>query len=91
MSALKSVTATGDIVAVGLHSWLRSVTLTPAAAKSTVVVRTGGASGTTLLSLQAPADGVSAVWKSGDMGVNCPTGIHVTITGASATVAVEYD
>lgn len=91
MSDLVHNTATATIAAVGKHAQVKSVVLTPAAAKSTVVVRTGGASGTVKLALQAAADGSSVIWESGnEAGVLFPDGIHITVTGAGALVDVEY-
>lgn len=95
MHALARVTATGVAVtkptsAAALK--LKSITLTPAAAVSTVTVddSTDG-SGTDLLTLQAAANGNSVQWLAADYGLPFFTAIHCTITGASAVVVVEYD
>lgn len=90
MSDLIHATATGDVVVSTKVAFVHSVVLTPAAAKSTVVVRTGGASGTIKLTLQAPADGGSAVWSAGhDAGALFPNGVHITVSGSGALVDVE--
>lgn len=92
MSDTLHVSATGDIVPQGHKAKLLSVTLTPAAALSTAVVRTGGASGTVVHTLQAAASGNSASWDAADKdGVLVQDGIHVTITGAGALVDVEFN
>lgn len=85
-SNCKRVTATGDITTH--DSILRAVILTPAAAASTVQVRSGGASGTHILTLAAAAAGVSAVVDG--LNVPCADGIHVTLSGASAEASVVY-
>ncbi len=90
MSDLIHKTATGDVVVTTKVAFVHSVVLTPAAATATLVVRTGGASGTIKLTLQAAADGPSAVWSAGhDAGALFPNGVHVTLTGAGALVDVE--
>ena len=90
MSDLIHATATGDVVVTTKVAFVHSIILTPAAAKSTVVVRTGGASGTIKASLQAPADGGSAIWSAGsDQGVLFTQGVHITVGGAGALVDVE--
>jgi hypothetical protein len=93
MSFLKRVTATGD-VATGSRQ-LHSVTLTPAAAASTVDVR-DGSGGAIILSLQAAANGSSVVWlaaspRGEQPGVECSTSIHATIAGASASASFEFN
>lgn len=87
MSNMKRATATGDITTT--DAILRAVTLTPAAAASTVTVRAGGSGGTVILTLAAAASGVSAVLSG--ISVPCADGIHVTLTGASAETSVVYD
>lgn len=85
---LKQVTATGDVVAGPVM--LRSVVLTPAAAVSTLEVR-DDSTGDVRLSLQAAANGGSAVWVAGDGGgVLFSTSVHATLTGASASASFEY-
>lgn len=73
--------------------FLKSVVLTPAAAKSTVVIEDSAAgSGTALLSLQAAADGASAVWQSPDSeGVLFSAGIYATLAGTGAAVSIEFE
>lgn len=52
----------------------------------TVVVKDGGASGTTVFSYTAPAAaGTTNIVIPGE-GILCSTDIHVTLTGATATV-----
>jgi hypothetical protein len=88
---LKHITATGDVDAVAGKSVL-SVVLSPAAAVSTLELRDGGSGGTIRLKLQAAANGTSPVWTSGDdQGVKFYGVLHATLTGASATAAIEYN
>ncbi len=92
MSDMIHSTATAQVVAVNHKANVKSVTLTPAAALATVVVRDGTGSGTIKLALQAGASGVSAVWTSNDKeGVLFVAGVHITITGAGALVDVEFE
>ena len=88
---LKQVSATGDVDVTNAKQGAKlfSVVLTPAAAVSTLVVKDGGSGGTTILSLQAAANGNSAVWRSGS-GVPLNGVLHATLSGASAVAAFEY-
>lgn len=83
----QNVTATA--VAVGRQVFLHSVTLTPAAAKSTVRVQTGGSGGAILMNLQAAADGGSVTWTCGDPCGVPSDGIYVTLTGSGASSLCE--
>lgn len=85
---LKQVSATGDVT-VSVPALLRSVTLTAAAATSTVVVK-DGSSGSARLTLSAVAN-TSVVWTAGPEGVPFGTAIHATLTGASAVASFEFD
>lgn len=85
---LKEVTATGDVVTGS--PVLHSVVLTPAAAVARLEIR-DGASGAIRATLQAAANGTSAVWVSGDEdGVLFSTAVHATLSGAGAAAAFEY-
>lgn len=87
---LKRVTASG--AAASGAKRLHSFCLTAAAATSTATVddSTDG-SGTDLMKLSAVAN-TSVCWTSGQKeGVPFGTAIYVTLTGASAEAAVEYD
>ena len=83
---MKRATATGDITTQ--DAILHAVTLTPAAAASTVTVRAGGSGGTVILTLAAPASGNSSVVSG--LRVPCADGIHVTLSGTSAEASVVY-
>lgn len=85
------VSATGAVVAQGKAVGFLSVTLTPAAALATAVVRTGGASGTVLARLQAAASGASVEFSAkAEHGILARDGIHVTLSGAGAFATIEY-
>jgi hypothetical protein len=88
---LEQATATALVEAGPLY--LKSVVLTPAAAVATVTIEDSAAGGgTDLLSLQAAANGNSAVWTSGEKdGVYFATGVHATIAGAGALLTLEYE
>jgi hypothetical protein len=72
----KHFTATGDI-SVG-PATLHRVVLTPAAAVATAVIKEGGSGGTTVMALQAAANGNSVVVE-GPFFIQDP---HVTLGGA---------
>lgn len=80
-------TTTGDVTTA--DSYLRAVTLTPAAAASSVTIRAGGSSGTVILTLNAVASGASIPVTG--LNVYCADGIHVTLAGASAECSVVYE
>lgn len=87
MAESVEVAATAQVFPTTAAKLLQSVVLTPAAAKATVVLKTGGASGTSLISLQAAADGNSVVFDCSAMGgVIFAAGIHATVAGAGALV-----
>lgn len=87
-AALIHTDATG-VLATGGRT-VTAVTLAGgAAAAATAVLRTGGASGTVLLTLVAP-QGTTA-HAPFPAGVSFHNGIHVTLTGAGAAVAVAYE
>ena len=82
---VKSVekTVTGSVIAAPAR--LKGV-LISFASGGTVVVRDGGASGTTVFSYTAPAAaGTVNVLIPGE-GILCQTDIHVTLSNATATV-----
>ena len=85
-SAITRATATGDVTTH--DSYLRAVTLTADAAAATAVVRAGGASGTVILTVTAPANTTQVVSDLHD--AFCGGGIHLTLTGAAAEASVVY-
>lgn len=66
---------------------LYSITLTPAAALSTLVLREGGASGTIIAALQAAASGNSVQARFDGMAYAGQ--LHATLSGASASAVIE--
>lgn len=87
---LVQVSATGDVHAGS--GYLKSVTLTPAAALSTVAVRLNGAGGAVVKTMQVAASGASVVWASPDAeGVLYPGALHATVTGAGVLVDFEIE
>ncbi len=66
---------------------IRSVTLTPAAALSTLVIRESGSGGTIIASLQAAASGNSAQVRFD--GAAYSGQLHATLVGASAVAVIE--
>lgn len=87
---LTKVTATGDVET--RKGYLKSIILTPAAAVSTLDVRLDGSGGTVVASLQAAANGASAIWESGDDdGVPFGGALHATLAGVGASATFEYE
>ena len=69
---------------------LKGVLVTPGSTAGTVVVRDGGASGTTIFSTATLASGTPFSMLIPGEGVLCLTDIHVTITGTATTAVVYY-
>lgn len=90
-SRLERANATGLVQPGPLY--LLSVVLTPAAAVATAAFQdTSAGGGTDVISLQAAANGGSAIWTSNsDDGVYFGTGLYLTLSGAGAAVSVEYE
>lgn len=86
-SQIARVTATGDITA--RDAFLRALVLTGGADASVVTIRSGGASGTAILTMKAA---INTVVPSGDLhDVYCADGIHVTVdSGTTPAVTVIY-
>src|SRR5262245_29025983 len=88
LMTVTQIAATGTFKAD--FTQVKLVVLTPAAAVATVVIRDGGAGGTTRLSLQAAANGNSVVWTSIGDPMTFGTDVHTTIAGAGALVDIGY-
>lgn len=91
MSDLRNITADGEVCGASNKVFLRSIVLTPAAAAATLVVKDGGASGTTRITLQAEANGVSAVWTAGGEGGVLFNGVYADIGGSGAAASFELE
>ena len=87
-AALIHADATGVLASNGRT--VTAVTLAGgAAAAATAVLRTGGGSGAVLLTIAAPqGDTAHVVFPA---SASFHNGIHVTLTGAGAAVAVAYE
>lgn len=84
-SNIKHVTATGDITTAS--SYLRGVVLSGGADAATAVIKAGGSSGTTILTVKAA---IATTVPVSLPDVLCSGGIHVTITGTTPPCAVIY-
>ena len=84
-SAALRVTATGDITT--RRAVLRGVVLTGGADAASATVRTGGGSGTVLAVVKAAINTTASVQVD---DIECPGGIHVTVTGTTPDVTVIY-
>jgi len=78
-----SATATGQVVSG--RSRLVGVYFVSTAVAATLTFRSGGASGTTALTLTSPAAAGSQYIKITDMGVLFKDGIHVTFSGVGVS------
>lgn len=84
-SKITAVAATGDITTATAH--LREVVLTGGSDAATAVVKAGGSSGTTILTIKAAiATTVPVVLTD----VLCSGGIHVTLTGTAPAFTATY-
>ena len=84
-SNIYSASATTTAQVVSGRSRLVGVYFVSTAAAATLTFRSGGASGTTALTLTSPAAAGSQYIKITDMGVLFKDGIHVTFSGAGVT------
>ena len=89
MGPVSSVVLSASGAALGRPGELVGVVLTPAAATATVTIydNASGASGTKLVSLQAGANGASAVFAPA-AGIGCAQGLYASLSGAGAEVTV---
>lgn len=77
-----TVTATGNVV--GSRQRVKGVYLIAGASAGSVVLRTGGAAGTTRLDLATPA-GVDEIYiPIPDQGILFETGVHATLTNVTS-------
>lgn len=89
-SIMKRISATG-LVQAG-PAWLKSVNLQAAAANATLLIQDTTAGGGTDIFGSATLANDSRAWASGDsQGVYFANGIYATLSGASATAAIEYE
>ena len=68
----------------------KGVFVTPGSATGTVVIRDGGASGTTIFSTTTLASGTPFAMTFPGEGVLCATDLHVTVSGTATTAVVFY-
>lgn len=86
---VKSAVATATGTMYAARTRLKGVTLTPSSSAGSVVFRDGGASGTTLLTLNTPAAaGMNDVVIPGE-GMLFGTDVHVTVTNVTS-VTIFY-
>jgi hypothetical protein len=68
----------------------KGLVVTPGSTAGTVVVRDGGASGTTVFSTATLASGTPFSFMVPGEGAVCATDLHVTISGTATTATVFY-
>lgn len=87
VSAIKQVTATGDITT--RDALLRNVIVSAGVDAASAVIRAGGASGTVVLTVKAA---IGLTQATGELGrASCPGGIHVTASGTAPAITVVYE
>lgn len=82
------VSATATVF--GGRTRFKGLVVTPGSAAGTVVVRDGGAGGTTLFSTATLSSGTPFSVLIPGEGVLCYTDLHVTVTGTATTAMVYY-
>lgn len=83
---VKSNVATSSATVVGGPARVKTIYFTANASAGSIVVKDGGSSGTTVMTIATPASGYGNVYIPGD-GVLCSTNVYVALTNiASATV-----
>lgn len=85
---LKQVTADGEVATAGVGLVVYALTLTAGSDAATAVFKSGGASGTTLLTLKAAANATVHAQFPG--GAAFPAGCYVDVTGTGPLVSVAY-
>lgn len=88
MNPMQMVERTTDGDVTTKDSFLHCVTLTGGSDAATVVVKQGGSSGTTILTLKCAASTSVSTGYMGD--VDCADGIYVDLTGTGPTVSVVH-
>lgn len=85
-TSLTRITATGT---VAVRAELGAVVLTAGSAAATLTLRSGGASGTVLLTLKAPAETSVPVRFGGPDGGPDIIDLHATLAGTGAEASLE--
>lgn len=86
--ALKQLSASGEVDAAGAPRIVYAVVLTAGSDAASLTLKTGGASGATLLTLKAAAG--ESVALQLDCGFACGSGAYVALTGTSPLASVAY-
>jgi len=84
-----SVTSTGTVIATG--SVVLAVQFRAAATAGTVVLKDGGASGTTKLTLYAPASAAAIGYVTLAEGIVFGTDVHATLTQVDGVTVIYRD
>ncbi|HEV2778825.1 MAG TPA: hypothetical protein VGX25_05435 [Actinophytocola sp.] len=85
-SQIKEVSADGDVTTADAH--LRLVSLTAGSDAATLVVKAGGSSGTTVLTLKAAAN--TSVVAPCLTDAFCANGVHADLTGTGPVATFVY-
>ena len=89
---ITTVTAgVGNDITGGAAGWVKALSLTPAAALSTLVVADAATvTGTALFHLQGKASGNTSFVQLGPVGLKFNTGLSYTLVGASSFAEIYY-
>lgn len=85
---VKSNVATANALVVGSPSRVRSLYYSANASAGSIVIKDGGASGTTVISIATPANGYGNIMLPGD-GVLCSTNVYANLVNI-ASVTLFY-
>lgn len=85
---VKSNVATSSNTVVGSPARVRGIYYTANASAGSIVIKDGGSSGTTVLTIATPASGYDSITIPGD-GILCSTNVYVALTNL-ASVTVIY-
>lgn len=87
-ATLKELSASGEVAAAGQPRTVFAVTLTAGSDAATATYKSGGAGGTTLLTLKALANSSVSAQLPG--GAAFGAGCYVTLTGTGPVASVLY-
>lgn len=86
--ALTQLSSDGEVATAGQPRTVYAVTLTAGSDAATAALKSGGASGTTLLTLKAAAN--ASVHAALPGGVVFPAGCYVDLSGTGPVCSVAY-
>lgn len=80
---VKSNVATSSATVVGSPARVRGINFVATAGAGSIIVKDGGSSGTTVLSIATPASGYGDITIPGD-GILCSTNVYAALTNITS-------